>query len=89
MQRRNVLLPEPLEPMMLMTSPARACRETPRRTSLSPKVLWMSSTVSLYRIVSFRIRTRGADQCARGARWASQRASSRRKLQISVNAMAA
>ncbi len=36
MQRRNVLLPEPLAPMMLMTSPARADSDTPLSTSLSP-----------------------------------------------------
>ncbi|EDT00398.1 hypothetical protein BamIOP4010DRAFT_6092 [Burkholderia ambifaria IOP40-10] len=36
MQRRNVLLPEPLAPMMLMTSPAFAFSDTPLSTSLSP-----------------------------------------------------
>ncbi|MNG26321.1 hypothetical protein D3C84_1112930 [compost metagenome] len=33
MQRRKVLLPEPLEPMMLITSPAAAFRDTPLSTS--------------------------------------------------------
>ena len=46
MQRRNVLFPDPLEPMMLMTSPALAESETPLRTSFSPKRLWMSRTTS-------------------------------------------
>ncbi|MCY1449662.1 hypothetical protein D9M71_664140 [compost metagenome] len=36
MQRRKVLLPEPLEPMMLMTSPAFASRDTPLSTSWVP-----------------------------------------------------
>ena len=36
MQRKNVDLPEPLEPMMLMTSPALADSDTPFKTSLSP-----------------------------------------------------
>ncbi|EDT38488.1 hypothetical protein BamMEX5DRAFT_5744 [Burkholderia ambifaria MEX-5] len=48
MQRRNVLLPEPLEPMMLITSPAFAFIDTPFNTSLSPNFLWRLSTVSLY-----------------------------------------
>ena len=33
MQRKKVLLPEPLEPMMLITSPAAAARDTPLSTS--------------------------------------------------------
>ena len=36
MQRRKVLLPDPDDPMMLMTSPAFACNETPFSTSCSP-----------------------------------------------------
>ncbi|MNR12994.1 hypothetical protein D3C85_1293760 [compost metagenome] len=36
MQRRKVLLPEPLEPMMLITSPALAARDTPLSTSWLP-----------------------------------------------------
>ncbi len=36
MQRRKVLLPEPLEPMMLITSPAFAASETPLSTSWLP-----------------------------------------------------
>ncbi|MNC69783.1 hypothetical protein D3C75_1205140 [compost metagenome] len=36
MQRRNVLLPDPEEPMMLITSPARALSDTPFRTSWLP-----------------------------------------------------
>ncbi|KGC60457.1 hypothetical protein DM49_3934 [Burkholderia mallei] len=47
MQRRNVLFPEPLEPMMLITSPAFARSEMPLSTSLSPNFLCRSSTVSL------------------------------------------
>ena len=44
---KKVLLPEPLEPMMLMTSPALAVSETPLSTSWLPKRLWMSWTWSL------------------------------------------
>jgi hypothetical protein len=36
MQRRKVLLPEPLAPMMLITSPLFALSDTPLSTSLSP-----------------------------------------------------
>ncbi|MNR47533.1 hypothetical protein D3C85_1666440 [compost metagenome] len=36
MQRRKVLLPEPEEPMMLITSPAWAVSETPLSTSWLP-----------------------------------------------------
>ncbi|MDI3515508.1 MAG: hypothetical protein PWP40_2737 [Rhodocyclaceae bacterium] len=36
MQRRKVLLPEPDEPMMVMTSPASADSDTPFSTSWSP-----------------------------------------------------
>ena len=39
MQRRNVLLPEPLEPSMAITSPSCAVTETPFSTSRSPKRL--------------------------------------------------
>ena len=44
MQRRNVLLPEPDEPSMEITSPSPAVIEMPFSTSMSPKLLWMSST---------------------------------------------
>src|SRR5471030_976937 len=47
MQRRKVLLPEPLEPMMLITSPALAASDTPLSTSFSPKRLWISRATSL------------------------------------------
>jgi hypothetical protein len=36
MQRSQVLLPEPEEPMMLITSPEFAVSETPLSTSWSP-----------------------------------------------------
>ena len=39
MQRSIVLLPEPDEPMTLITSPALAFSDTPLRTSLSPYCL--------------------------------------------------
>ena len=47
MQRKNVLLPEPELPMMLITSPACAVSDTPLSTSLLPKRLWMLLTWSL------------------------------------------
>src|ERR1700732_425804 len=47
MQRRKVLFPEPLEPMMLITEPPFACRETPLSTSLFPYLLCRSSTTSV------------------------------------------
>ena len=46
MQRRKVLLPEPLEPMMLITSPSFAFSDTPLSTSLSPYCLCRSSTAA-------------------------------------------
>src|SRR5579863_1477779 len=46
-QRRNVLLPDPDEPMMLITSPAFAWSETPLSTSWLPNCLCRSSTKSL------------------------------------------
>src|SRR5690606_36153134 len=44
MQRRNVLLPEPLRPIMAMTSPSATSRLIPRRTSSGPKLLRRSLT---------------------------------------------
>ena len=44
MHRKNVLLPDPELPMMLITSPAWAVSETPLSTSLLPKRLWMLVT---------------------------------------------
>ena len=46
MQRRNVLLPEPDEPRIEITSPSLAVSEMPFSTSSWPKRLCMSSTVS-------------------------------------------
>ena len=45
MQRRNVLLPEPDEPRIEITSPSFAFSDTPRSTSSWPKLLCMVSTV--------------------------------------------
>src|SRR5690606_6033705 len=44
MQRRNVLLPEPLAPMMEITSPFSAVIEMPLSTSSVPKLLCRSLT---------------------------------------------
>jgi hypothetical protein len=44
-QRSSVLLPEPLAPMIATTSPGRACSDTPRSTSRSPKRLCRLSTM--------------------------------------------
>ena len=44
MVRRKVLFPEPLAPMMEITSPLAASMEMPLRTSRLPKLLWMSRT---------------------------------------------
>ena len=44
MQRNKVLLPEPLAPISEITSPSRAVRETPLRTSILPKRLCRRST---------------------------------------------
>ena len=46
MQRRNVLLPEPDEPRIEITSPSRAVSEMPFSTSSWPKLLCIFSTVS-------------------------------------------
>src|SRR6516225_8955675 len=46
MQRRNVLLPEPDEPRIEITSPSLAVSEIPFRTSSRPKLLCIFSTVS-------------------------------------------
>src|SRR6202020_2579307 len=46
MQRRNVLLPEPEEPRIEITSPSFAVRDTPRSTSSWPKLLCILSTMS-------------------------------------------
>src|SRR5471032_1350085 len=40
MHRSIVVLPEPLEPIMLMTSPGRIAQSTPFRTSTAPYCLW-------------------------------------------------
>ncbi|MNT46756.1 hypothetical protein D3C72_1834250 [compost metagenome] len=40
MQRSKVLLPEPLLPMMAITSPGSTLSETPFSTWLLPKDLW-------------------------------------------------
>ena len=40
MQRRSVLLPEPLGPMRQTTSPAATDRLTPSRARTAPKCLW-------------------------------------------------
>ena len=45
MQRRNVLLPEPLAPSMEMTSPWRASSDIPLRTEIAPKFLRRSVTL--------------------------------------------
>ena len=44
MQRKNVLLPEPEEPIIDTTSPGCAARLTPLNTSRLPKLLCRSST---------------------------------------------
>ena len=46
MQRRNVLLPEPDEPRIEITSPSFAVNDMPRSTSSRPKLLCIFSTVS-------------------------------------------
>src|SRR5476649_2228547 len=46
MQRSIVLLPEPLEPMIEMTSPSAASNEMPFSTSSAPKLLCRSRIVS-------------------------------------------
>jgi hypothetical protein len=46
MQRKKVLFPEPLEPIMVITSPSWAVKETPFKTSKEPKLLCKSSTKS-------------------------------------------
>src|ERR1700733_2983822 len=46
MQRRNVLLPEPDEPRIEITSPSLAVSEIPFSTSSWPKLLCIFSTVS-------------------------------------------
>src|ERR1019366_4629321 len=46
MQRSSVLLPEPEEPRMEITSPSRASSETPLSTSSEPKRLCRPETVS-------------------------------------------
>src|SRR3989304_2071619 len=43
MQRRKVVLPEPLGPMMTTTSPRATSMSTPRSTSSRPKRLWTST----------------------------------------------
>ena len=53
MQRSNVLLPEPLAPIMLTTIPRSTSKDTPRRTSSGPNLLCTSTTriVGLSRFV--------------------------------------
>ena len=46
MQRKSVLLPEPDEPIIEITSPLSAESETPFSTSSAPKRLWRSLTSS-------------------------------------------
>src|SRR3990172_11064457 len=43
MQRRKVVLPEPLGPMTTTTSPRATSMSTPRSTSSRPKRLWTST----------------------------------------------
>src|SRR5215217_6973582 len=43
MQRRSVVLPDPLAPMMQTTSPGCTTKSTPLSTSRSPYRLWTSS----------------------------------------------
>jgi len=50
MQRSKVDLPEPLEPIIAITSPVLADSETPFSTSASPKRLCKSSTLSVVSI---------------------------------------
>ena len=45
MQRRRVLLPEPLAPIMLTTFARCTSKETPLRTSSAPNFLWTSTTL--------------------------------------------
>ena len=45
--RRKVLLPEPLAPIIAITSPSCASSEMPFRTSSLPKYLCRSSTISV------------------------------------------
>jgi len=46
MHLRKVLFPEPDEPIMLITFPGRALKETPLRTSCSPYRLCKFSTLN-------------------------------------------
>ena len=46
MQRRKVLLPEPEEPRIEITSPSFALNDMPLSTSSAPKLLRSFSTVS-------------------------------------------
>src|SRR6185436_9281840 len=47
MQRRSVLLPEPLGPTTTSTSWAATRRSTPRRTGVGPYDLWSPSTTTI------------------------------------------
>ena len=47
MQRRKVLLPEPEEPRIEITSPFWASTEMPFSTSRDPKLLWMSLAINV------------------------------------------
>ena len=59
MQRRKVLLPEPLAPRIEMTSPWRASSEMPLSTSSAPKVLRRSLTESATGIIGRFLVSRG------------------------------
>src|SRR5216117_1394767 len=45
MQRRSVLLPEPLAPIMLTTLPRGTSKDTPFSTASGPKLLCTSTTL--------------------------------------------
>src|SRR5487761_1436573 len=47
MQRRNVLLPEPVGPMMHITSFGKTSRSMPRSTSKRPKLLCTASALTI------------------------------------------
>src|SRR3954449_11857893 len=70
MQRRRVLLPEPLAPIMLTTFARCTSKETPLRTSSAPNFLWTSTTLmhggSLIR------RTHCFDEVSRGGQLCSR-----------------
>src|SRR5687768_6265520 len=72
MQRSNVLLPEPLAPIMLTTIPRSTSKDTPRRTSSGPNLLCTSTTriVGLSRFVFMgSLGARGMDNASPGCLW--------------------